>query len=79
MNDCFIIMAHITMYARRYHCVRTWWEGPTGAGARRMVACDMTHYEPRTRPPRWVLTYYDYDNSCDATFISIRKSIEMLK
>ena len=63
-----------------------------GAGGRRMVACDMTHImnhvhahlvglERASRSLNFLhlLTYYDYDNSCDATFISIRKSIEMLK
>ena len=57
-----------------------------------MVACDMTHImnhvhahlvglERASRSLNFLhlLTYYDYDNSCDATFISIRKSIEMLK
>ena len=78
------------MYARRSAplCVRTRWEGPTGAGGRRMVACDMTHImnhvhahlvglERASRSLNFLhlLTYYDYDNSCDATFISIRKSI----
>ena len=30
------------MHAGPHHCVRTRWEGPTGAGGRRFVACDMT-------------------------------------
>ena len=30
------------MHAGPHHCVRTRWEGPTGAGGHRFVACDMT-------------------------------------
>ena len=31
------------------------WEGPTGAGGRRMVCVQQNkHYKPRTRPPCWV-------------------------
>ena len=42
------------MHAGPHHCVRTW-EGPTGAGWRRMVCVRQDkHYKPRTRPPRWL-------------------------
>ena len=31
------------------------WEGPTGAGGRRMVCMRQDkHYKPRTRQPRWL-------------------------
>ena len=36
------------MHALPYQRVRTW-EGPTGAGGRRIVC-----YKPHTRPPCWV-------------------------
>ena len=40
------------IHAGPHHCVRTWWEG---AGGRRMVCVRQDkHYEPSTRPPRWV-------------------------
>ena len=61
------------MHAGPHHCVRTRWEGPTGAGGCRMVACDMTHImnhvhahlvglERASRSLNFLhlLTYYDY-------------------
>ena len=78
------------MHAGPHHCVRTRWEGPTGAGGRRMVVCDMTHImnhvhahlvglERASRSLNFLhlLTYYDYDNSCDATFISVYRNVEV--
>ena len=77
-------MAHITMYARRSAPLCT--DAVGGAGGRRMVACDMTHImnhvhahlvglERASKSLNFLhlLTYYDYDNSCDAT---IRKSMK---
>ena len=34
-------MAH--MHASPHHCVRMWWEGPTGPLGVGWCACDMTH------------------------------------
>ena len=43
------------MHASLYHRVLMW-EGPTGAGGRRMVCVRQDkHYKPCTRPPCWVL------------------------
>ena len=88
-------MAHITMYARRSAPLvrRVCTDAVGGAyGGRWASDGGMTHImnhvhahlvrlERASRSLNFLhlLTYYDYDNSCGAIFISIRKSIEMLK